>query len=67
MVWTGYYFHYNSKHYKQLYGTAMRSPVSVVVAEIVMQNIEESVLSTCRHTIYTTLVATLTTQTFHAY
>ena len=44
----------------------MRSPVSVVVAEIVKQNIEESVLSTCRHTIYTALVATLTIQTFHA-
>ena len=29
----------------------MGSPVSVVVAEIVMQNIEESALSTCRQTI----------------
>ena len=34
-------FQYNGKHYKQLHGTAMRSPVSVVVAEIVMQNIGE--------------------------
>ena len=39
------------KHYKQLHGTAMGSPVSVVVSEIVMQNIEESALSTCRQTI----------------
>ena len=38
------YFHYNGKHYKQLHGTAMGSPVSVVVAEIVMQNIEEQAL-----------------------
>ena len=45
------YFQYNGKHYKQLNGTAMGSPVSVVVAEIVMQNIEESALSTCRQTI----------------
>ena len=45
------YFQYNGKHYKQLHGTAMGSPVSVVVAEIVMQNIEESALSTCRQTI----------------
>ena len=30
------YFQYNGKHYKQLHGTAMGSPVSVVVAEIVM-------------------------------
>ena len=44
-------FQYNGKHYKQLHGTAMGSPVSVVVAEIVMQNIEESALSTCRQTI----------------
>ena len=32
--------------YKQIHGTAMGSPVSVVVAEIVMQNIEEQALST---------------------
>ena len=36
---TSTYFQYNGKHYKQLHGTAMCSPVSVVVAEIVMQNI----------------------------
>ena len=48
---TSTYFQYNGKHYKQLHGAAMRSPVSVVVAEIVMQNIEESALSTCRQTI----------------
>ena len=41
------YFQYNGKHYKQLHDTATGSPVSVVVAEIVMQNIEESALSTC--------------------
>ena len=48
---TSTYFQYNGKHYKQLHGTAVRSPVSVVVAEIVMQNIEESALSTCQQTI----------------
>ena len=48
---TSTYFQYNGKHYKQLHGTAMGSPVSVVVAEIVMQNIEESALSTCWQTI----------------
>ena len=36
---TSTYFQYNGKHYKQLHGTAMGTPVSVVVAEIVMQNI----------------------------
>ena len=43
---TSTYFQYNGKHYKQLHGTVMGSPVSVVVAEIVMQNIEEQVLAT---------------------
>ena len=35
----------------QLHGTAMGSPVSVVVAEIVMQHVEERALATCRQTI----------------
>ena len=48
---TSTYFQYNGKHYKQLHGTAMGSPGSVVVAEIVMQNIEERALATCRQTI----------------
>ena len=45
------YFQYNGKHYKQLHGTAMGSPVSVIVAEIVMQNIEEQALSTYTKTL----------------
>ena len=44
------YFQYNGKHYKQLHGTAMGSPVSVVVAEIVMQHVEDRALATCRQT-----------------
>ena len=48
---TSTYFQYNGKHYKQLHGTAMGSPVSVVVAEIVMQNIEEQALATYTRTI----------------
>ena len=48
---TSTYFQYNGKHYKQLHGTAMGSPVSVVVAEIVMQHVEERTLATCRQTI----------------
>ena len=35
---TSTYFQYNGKHYNQLYSTAIGSPVSVVVAEIVMQH-----------------------------
>ena len=45
------YFQYNGKHYKQLYGTAMGSPVSVVVAKIVMQNSEEQALVTYGETL----------------
>ena len=48
---TSTYFQYNGKHYKQLHSTAMGSPVSVVVAEIVMQNIEEQALATYMRTI----------------
>ena len=39
------FFQFNGKHYKQLHGTAMGSPVSVVVAEIVMQKIEKEALA----------------------
>ena len=48
---TSTYFQYNGKHYKQLHGTAMGSPASVVVAEIVIQNIEEQALATYKRTI----------------
>ena len=51
LSFTSTYFQYNGKHYKQLHGTAMGSPVSVVVAEIVMQNIEEQALSTYTKTL----------------
>ena len=43
---TSTYFQYNGQHFKQLHGTAMGSPVSVIVAEIVMQNIEQQALTT---------------------
>ena len=48
---TSTYFQYNGKHYKQLHGTAMGSPVSVVAAEIVMQNIEERALAFYKRTL----------------
>ena len=46
---TSTYFQYNGTHYKQLHATAMGSPVSVAVAEKVMQNIEEQALVTAVH------------------
>ena len=48
---TSTYFQYNGKHYKQLHETAMGSPVCVVVAEIVTQNIEEHALATYSETL----------------
>ena len=42
---TSTFFQYNGKHYKQLYGPAMGSPVSVVLT-VIMQNIEEQALPT---------------------
>jgi len=36
---------------RQLHGTAMGSPVSVVVAEIVMKYVEERALAACRQMI----------------
>jgi len=47
---TSTYFQYNGKHSKQLHRTAMGSPVSFVVAGIVMQNIEERALATYKRT-----------------
>ena len=44
-------FQYNGKHYSQLHGTAMGSPVSVVVAEIIMQKIVEQALVTYTRTV----------------
>ena len=46
LYFTSTYFQNNRKHFKQLHGTAIGLPVSVVVAEIVMQNVEEQALVT---------------------
>ena len=46
------FFQYNGRHYKQLHGTAMGSPVSVVVAEIVMQHIEKRALAAYDQTLH---------------
>ena len=45
------YFQYNGKQYKQLHGITMGSPVSVIVAEIVMQAIEERAIATFQQTL----------------
>ena len=40
------YFTYQGMHYQQVFGSAMGSPVSAVVVDLVMANIEERALST---------------------
>ena len=39
------YFSFRGKYYQQIFGTAMSSPVSVVVADMVMENIEQRALN----------------------
>ena len=43
------FFKYDGHVYKQLKGTPMGSPSSVVIAEIVMQNIEKSIFQSINH------------------
>lgn len=40
------YFGYNGRIYKQIFGTPMGSPLSPIIADIVLQDIEERALNT---------------------
>lgn len=46
------YFKYNSKFYHQTEGTAMGSPISPIVAEIFMQELEKKLVKNNRNIIY---------------
>ena len=39
-------FAYNDTHYQQVSGTAMRSPVSAVISNMVMEDVEQRALAT---------------------
>ena len=40
------YFKYDGDHYKQIFGCAMGSPISPVLEDLVMEEIEETAIST---------------------
>ena len=40
------YFKHNNIHYKQIFGCAMGSPISPVIADLVMEEIEETAIAT---------------------
>ena len=39
-------FAYNGTYYQQIFGTAMGSPVSAVIANMVMEDVEQTALAT---------------------
>ena len=43
------YFKHNNIHYKQIFGCAMGSPISPVIADLVMDEIEETAIATAPH------------------
>ena len=42
-------FTFRGQHYQQIFGTAMGSPVSVVAANVVMEDIEEKAIRSVRN------------------
>ena len=56
------FFSYRDNIYKQVTGTPMGSPVSVVIAEIVVQEIEKQILQSAEYFGFTMLMIL-----FHAY
>ena len=40
------YLHFHGKFYRQIFGVTMGSPVSVIIVNLVMENVEEGAMST---------------------
>lgn len=45
-ILTSTYFTFNNKIYKQIHGTPMGSPLSPIIADLVMQDLETTTLNT---------------------
>ena len=45
------YFQYNEKFYQQIYGCAMGNPISSVIAQLVLEHLEETILPTITYPI----------------
>ena len=43
------YFEHDNTHYKQIFGCAMGSPISPVLADLVMEEIEKTAVTTALH------------------
>ena len=48
-VLTNNYFKHDSHHYKQIFGCAMGSPINPVLADLVMEVIEDTAITTALH------------------
>jgi len=52
------YFHFNNKFYKQIFRTLMRSPLSPIVADLVLQKLESTILNNLTYKYFITDVST---------
>lgn len=49
LIYDNCYFQFNDKKYQQIFGSPMGSPISPVLAELVLEDLEQTVLSRLKH------------------
>ena len=59
------YFKHDAIHYKQIFGWAMGSPISPVIADLVMEEIEDTAIATARPPLPPPLIGSSVTLTSH--